>query len=32
MNKASTPKADQDIPELKRELLVVGVRGKSFSP
>ncbi|MFI4940922.1 MAG: hypothetical protein ACHP7O_11365 [Burkholderiales bacterium] len=28
MKKASTSKADQDIPELKREQLGVGVRGK----
>ncbi len=28
MKKASTTKADQDIPELKREQLGVGVRGK----
>jgi len=30
MKKASTTKADQDIPELKREQLGVGVRGKYF--
>lgn len=30
MKKASTSKADQDIPELKREQLGVGVRGKYF--
>ena len=30
MKKASTRKADQDIPELKREQLGVGVRGKYF--
>ena len=28
MKKASTSKADQDIPELKRDQLGVGVRGK----
>lgn len=28
MKKASTPKADQDIPEYTREQLAVGVRGK----
>ena len=28
MKKASTPKADQDIPEYTREQLGVGVRGK----
>ena len=32
MKKASTTKADQDIPELKREQLGVGVRGKYFKP
>ena len=30
MKKASMTKADQDIPELKREQLGVGVRGKYF--
>ena len=30
MKKASTTKADQDIPELKRDQLGVGVRGKYF--
>ena len=30
MKKPSTSKADQDIPELKREQLGVGVRGKYF--
>ncbi len=30
MKKASTSKAEQDIPELKREHLGVGVRGKYF--
>lgn len=30
MKKASTSKADQEIPELKREQLRVGVRGKYF--
>ena len=30
MKKASTKMADQDIPELKREQLGVGVRGKYF--
>ena len=30
MKKASMPKDDQDIPELKREQLGVGVRGKYF--
>jgi hypothetical protein len=30
MKKAFTTKADQDIPELKREQLGVGVRGKYF--
>jgi hypothetical protein len=30
MKKASTTKSDQDIPELKREQLGVGVRGKCF--
>ena len=30
MKKASTSKADQDIPELKREELGIGVRGKYF--
>lgn len=30
MKKASTSKVDQDIPELKREQLGVGVRGKYF--
>lgn len=30
MKKPSTTKADQDIPELKREQLGVGVRGKYF--
>lgn len=30
MKKASTTKSDQDIPELKREQLGVGVRGKYF--
>ncbi len=30
MKKASTTKSDQDIPELKREQLGVGVRGKHF--
>ena len=30
MKKASTSKADQIIPELKREQLGVGVRGKYF--
>lgn len=30
MKKASMSKADQDIPELKREQLGVGVRGKYF--
>jgi len=30
MKKASTTKAKQDIPELKREQLGVGVRGKYF--
>jgi hypothetical protein len=28
MKKASTTKSDQDIPEMKREQLGVGVRGK----
>lgn len=31
MKKASTPKADQDIPEYTREQLGVGVRGKYAS-
>ncbi len=30
MKKVSTEKSDQDIPELKREQLGVGVRGKYF--
>ena len=30
MKKASTSKADQDIPELKREQLGIGIRGKYF--
>lgn len=30
MKKASTTKSDQDIPELKRKQLRVGVRGKYF--
>ena len=30
MKKASTSKASEDIPELKREQLGVGVRGKYF--
>ena len=30
MKKSSTTKADQDIPELKRDQLGVGVRGKYF--
>lgn len=30
MKKASTKKTDQEIPELKREQLGVGVRGKYF--
>lgn len=30
MKKASTSTADQDIPELKREQLGVGIRGKYF--
>lgn len=30
MNKASTTEAELDIPELKREQLGVGVRGKYF--
>lgn len=30
MKKTSTPKNDQDIPELKREQLGTGVRGKYF--
>lgn len=30
MKKASTTKADQDIPELKRKQLGTGVRGKYF--
>jgi hypothetical protein len=30
MKKTSTSKKDQDIPELKREQLGVGVRGKYF--
>lgn len=30
MKKASTKQTDQDIPELKREQLGVGVRGKYF--
>ena len=30
MKKTSTNKADQDIPELKREQLGAGVRGKYF--
>ncbi|MDP2785090.1 MAG: hypothetical protein Q8O38_10940 [Sulfurimicrobium sp.] len=30
MKKISTKKSDQDIPELKREQLGVGVRGKYF--
>ena len=30
MKKTSTSKADQDIPELKREQLGIGVRGKYF--
>lgn len=30
MKKASTTKSEQDIPELKREQLGVGVRGKYF--
>lgn len=30
MKKLSTSKADQDIPELKREQLGAGVRGKYF--
>lgn len=30
MKKPSTKKSDQDIPELKREQLGVGVRGKYF--
>lgn len=30
MKKASIPTGDQDIPELKREKLGVGVRGKYF--
>lgn len=32
MKMASTTKSDQDIPELKREQLGVGVRGKYFKP
>ena len=31
MKKASTSKADQDIPELKRDQLGKGVRGKYFN-
>jgi hypothetical protein len=31
MKKASTSKADQDVPELKREQLGIGVRGKYFN-
>ncbi len=30
MRKVSTPKDEQDIPELKREQLGIGVRGKYF--
>lgn len=30
MKKASTPKTDQDIPELKRKQLGVGVRAKYY--
>ena len=30
MNKVSMSKADQDIPELKREQLGTGIRGKYF--
>jgi hypothetical protein len=30
MKKVSTTKADQDIPELRREQLGIGVRGKYF--
>lgn len=30
MKKSSTSKADQDIPELKRDQLGVGVRGKYY--